>query len=167
LSILRKDRKLQKDIAKVRGFSSIVEKQLGKIQKSDEEKISKLSFEELQDFNKILQITNYLLCKYEDKKEIHSLLKEFVSMVDHSTNSLGTLNDQIDELVLSADDTIKRIKELQSDVSENFTVDSVVNPKKASKIEVENSGNNLTKSSIPAYTQEYQPKSTVETEQVI
>ena len=145
----------------------MVEKQLDKIQKSDEDKISKLTFEELQDFNKILQITDFLLCKYEDKKEVHSLLKDFVSMIDTSTDSMGTLNDQIDELVLTADGAITRIKELQSRVSENFTVDSAVNSETAQENEAQNSGNNLTKSSTPAYTQEYQAKSTLESEQVI
>ena len=167
MCILKKDRKSQKNIAKVRNFSSIVEKQLDKIQKSDEDKISKLTFEELQDFNKILQITDFLLCKYEDKKEVHSLLKDFVSMIDISTDSLGTLNDQIDELVLTADGAITRIKEIQSRVSENFTVDSAVNSEAAQENEAQNSGNNLTKSSTPAYTQEYQAKSTLESEQVI
>ena len=84
-----------------------------------------------------------------------------------STNSIDTLNDQIDELVLTADGAITRIKEIQSRVSENFTVDSAVNSEAAQENEAQNSGNNLTKSSTPAYTQEYQAKSTLESEQVI
>lgn len=165
MSVLKKDRRIQKDIAKVRGFSSLVGKKLEKLQKSDEEKIENLTVEELQDFNKILQITNFLLCKYEDKKEVHSLLKEFVSMID--TDSLGIVNDEIDELVLSADSAIRRIKELQSNVSENFTVDSAIRSDMPKSEESENSANNLTKSSTRAYTTEYQPKSTLESEQVI
>ena len=167
MSVLKKDKKLQKNIAKVRSFSALVEKRLDKVQKSDEDKISKLTVEELQDFNKILQITDYLLCKYEHKKEVHSLLKDFVSMIDSSTDSLRILHDNIDELVLTADGAIQRIKELQSNVSDNFTIDSVLNSEKAPEIEAEKSGNNLTKSSTPAYTQEYQAKSTLESEQVI
>lgn len=167
MSILIKDKKLKKDIVKVRSFSSLVEKRLEKIQKSDEDKVSKLTAEELQDFNKILQITDYLLCKYEHKKEVHSLLKDFVSMVHTSTDSLDVLHDNIDELVLAADGTIKRIKEMQTDVADTFNIDAVLNSEKAPEIEAEKSGNNLTKSSTPAYTQEYQPKSTVESEQVI
>ena len=165
MSVLKKERKFQKDIAKVRGFSALVGKKLEKMQKSDEDKIESLTVEELQDFNKILQITNFLLCKHEDKKEVHSLLKEFVSMID--TDSLGIVNDEIDELVLSADSAIKRIKELQSNVSENFTVDSALRSDGVQSDEAENSGNNLTKSSTRAYTHEYQPKSTLGTEQVI
>ncbi len=164
MSILKKSKKLSKDIARVRSVSSLVEKRLGEISKSDEDRISKLTLEELQDFNKILQITNFLLCKYEDNKEVHSLLKEFVTMID--ADNFGIVNDQIDELVISADGAIKRIKELQSDVAENFTVDHAIRsdgvPQKPKK-----SGINLTKSSTPVYTQEYQAKSKVETEQVI
>ena len=165
MSVLKKEKKFQKDIAKVRSFSALVGKKLEKMQKSDEDKIENLTVEELQDFNKILQITNFLLCKYEDKKEVHSLLKEFVSMID--TDSMGIVNDDIDELVLSADSAIKRIKELQSNVSEHFTVDSAVRSDMPKSDEAENSGNNLTKSSTGAYTTEYQPKSTLESEQVI
>lgn len=167
MSLLKKDRKFQKDIEKVRGFSTLVGKQLEKIQKSDEEKISKLTVEELQDFSKILQITNFLLCKYEDKKDVHSLLKDFVSMIANSTDSLGIVNDQIDELVLSADTAIQRIKELQTKVSENFTVDSTLRANEDDPIEAECSANNLTKSSTRVYTHEYQPTSRQETEQVI
>ena len=163
MTIFRNNGKFQRDITKISNFSSIVEKQLSNIQKSDEDKVSKLTFEELQDFNKILQIANYLLCKYEDKKEIHSLLKDFMKMINSSTNSLDVLNDQIDELVISADNAINRIKELQANVSANFTVDSIPE-KKLTKITSETGGINLTKSTTPVYTQEYQVKSQVETE---
>lgn len=131
MGILIKNKKLQKDIGKVRSFSLLVEKRLEKIQKSDENKVSDLTAEELQDFNKILQITDYLLCKYEHKKEVHSLLKDFVSMVHVSTESLDLLNDNIDELVFAADGTIQRIKEMQTSVAGTFNIGSVLNSEKS------------------------------------
>jgi len=167
LSIIKKDKKFQKNSAKINVFSSLVEKQIAKIHKSDEGKVAKLTFEELQDFDRILQIANYLLCKYEDKKEIHSLLKDFVCMVCSSSNSLDTLNDQIDELMISANGAVNRIKAIQTRVSENFTVDSAQKELELSEISRENSRINLTKSITPVYTPEYQGKSTAETEQVI
>ena len=131
MGILIKNKKLQKDIGKVRSFSLLVEKRLEKIQKSDENKVSDLTAEELQDFNKILQITDYLLCKYEHKKEVHSLLKDFVSMVHVSTESLDLLNDNIDELVFAVDGTIQRIKEMQTSVAGTFNIGSVLNSEKS------------------------------------
>ena len=76
------------------------------------------------------------------------------------------MNDQIDELVISADDAISRIKELQANVSENFAIDSVLE-KKSTKITPETCGINLTKSTTPVYTQEYQAKPQVKPEQLI
>ena len=112
----------------MRKFSSIVEKQLEKSKKSDEAAVENLTFEELRDLDKLLQITSFLLCKYENKREVYSLLKDFASMARSSTDSIGMLDDQIGEMALGADDAIKRIRELQSDVSSSYTVDAARGP---------------------------------------
>ena len=128
MGIIQRDTKLQKNIARVRKFSSIVEKQLEKSRKSDEAAVENLTFEELRDLDKLLQITSFLLCKYENKREVYSLLKDFASMARSSTDSIGVLDDQIGEMALGADDAIKRIRELQSDVSSSYTVDAARGP---------------------------------------
>ncbi len=164
-----KSLKIKKDLNKVKKFSSLVEKELFRFDKKNEKKLKKLSLEELKDLHQLLQIANYILSKHEDKKEIRSLLKEFVDMINYSTLSVDILNDDIQELVISAEISIEKIKNLQGNVSENFSFNTTKRnfeakgPKPAPKT----STNNLTKSTTGLYTQEYLSKSKLETGQII
>jgi len=117
---LKKQRNFIKDFKKIEKFSSLVEKRLLTFDK-DKQRIEKLSFEELQDLNELLRLADYILTKHEDKKEVYVLLKDFVAMINNSSNSMDLLNDQIVELVVSAEAAISRIKNLQTDVSENYS----------------------------------------------
>lgn len=117
-------RNIKKDLNKIRTFSSIIEKKLGQLDKKDESKIEKLSFEELQDLNQLVHASDYILTKYESKKEVYALLKDFVDMINNSTASMDILNDKISELVVSAESAISRIKIIQGDVSEDFSLNS-------------------------------------------
>ena len=116
-----KKRNFKKDFKKIEKFSTLVEKRLSTFDK-DKQRIEKLSFEELQDLNEILRLADYILTKHEDKKEVYAMLKDFVEMINNSSNSMDMLNDKILELVASADGSISRIKNLQSDVSENYSI---------------------------------------------
>ena len=98
---------IQKSRKKIQRISALVEKRLAELD-SDKKKISQLSVEELQDFNQILRIADYILYKHEHKKDVFSLIKEFVDMVNNSIGSMDTLNDNLSELVISAEDSIKR-----------------------------------------------------------
>jgi len=141
---------IQKSRKKIQKLSSLVEKRLSELD-SDKKQISQLSLEELQDFNQILRIVDYILYKYENKKEVFSLIKEFVDMVNNSIGSMDVLNDKVSELVISAEDSIKRIKRLQSNVSENFTLETYAKSSDLAKSEKQDSTNNLTKSATPVY----------------
>ncbi len=118
---LKKQRNLLKDFKKIEKFSSLVEKRLLTFDK-DKQRIEKLSFEELQDLNELLRLADYILTKHEDKKEVYALLKDFVAMINNSSNSMDLLNDKITELVVSAEAAISRIKNLQTDISENYSL---------------------------------------------
>ena len=62
-----------KELRKIRHFSSIVIKKL-KSESISSENINNFTFEELTDINKILSLTNFLLTKYEHKKNMHLIL---------------------------------------------------------------------------------------------
>jgi len=114
-------------------------------------KIEKLTTEQLQDLNEILRITDFILTKHEAKKEFHSLLKEFVDIINKSVGSVEVLDDKIVELIISAESTITRIKDLQGMVSKNYDFESKSSNETKSDT-VENSANNLTSSTTPVYT---------------
>ena len=63
-----------KDIDRIRSLSSIIDKKLSEIKPSEDEKIDKLTFEELQDLDKIAGIADFMLTKYADKKEMKLLI---------------------------------------------------------------------------------------------
>ncbi len=117
----KKQRNFLKDFKKIEKFSSLVEKRLLTFD-NDKQRIEKLSFEELQDLNELLRLADYILTKHEDKKEVYVLLKDFVAMINNSSNSMDLLNDKITELVVSAEAAISRIKNLQTDISENYSL---------------------------------------------
>jgi hypothetical protein len=142
------------DLKKVREFSSLVERKLSKFDKTQEHKIEMLSFEQLQDLNQLTRAAEYVLSKYENNKEVYFLLKDFVDMINNSTASMDILNEQIRDLVVSAEITISRIKTIQGDVSENYslsTQNDVENGKNVA-MQAKTSTNYLTKSTTAVYT---------------
>ncbi|MCH8860061.1 MAG: hypothetical protein IH843_02790 [Thaumarchaeota archaeon] len=152
--ISKKNRNFTKDLKKVRIFSFLAEKKLSQFDKKDENKIKNMTFEQLQDLQQLTSAANFILLKYEDNKEVYSLLKDFVDMIYNSSESVDLLNDKIMEMIVSAENAISRIKNLQGDVSENFSLISTskMNDENEPKITTKASTNNLTKSATAVYT---------------
>jgi len=117
LTILNSKRNFSKDIERIRTLSSKIDKKLSETKPSND-KIDKLTLEELQDLNKIVGIADFMLCKYADKKETHSILKHFVSIISDTANSLENLDDEISELIISAEDSINKVKDMHTHISE-------------------------------------------------
>ena len=115
-------KKLTRDLRKIKKFSTIVEEKLAKFENKDNKMTENLTIDELNDFRKILQISDFILTKHQNNKEFHSVLKEFVDMINKSTSSMDLLNDEISELVLSADNSVSKIKNLQNDVSDTYSI---------------------------------------------
>jgi len=77
LDMLNQKRDFLKDIERIKAISSKIDKKISEIKPSEDSKIDKLTLEELQDLDKIVGIANFMMCKYEDKKEMRSILKHF------------------------------------------------------------------------------------------
>jgi len=151
LPILKPNRNIKKNFEKIKKISSLVEKRLEEHKNKNNKKIEKLTLEQLQDLNEILRITDFILTKHEAKKEFYSLLKEFVDIINKSAGSVEILDDEIGELIISAESTITRIKDLQGTVSKNYDFES--KPSNETKSDTaENSANNLTSSTTAVYT---------------
>jgi len=152
--IRKKNRNFTKDLKKIRKFSSLIENKLAQFDKKDENKIKNLTFEQLQDLQQLTSVANFILLKYEDNKEVYSLLKDFVDMIHNSSESLDLVNDKIIEMLVSAESAISGIKNLQGDVSEKFSLMSTskMNAENEPKIVPKTSTNILTKSATPVYT---------------
>ena len=149
-----------KDIQHIRSLSSILDKKLSEVKPSDSDKIDKLTLDELQDLEKIAGIADFMLTKYADKKEMRSILKHFTSVIIETTNSMGNLDDEISELILSAEDSINKVKNLHAHIENksNFEKKYCDGPDYDG---AETSGINLTNFVTEINTVEYQQNSSV------
>ena len=93
-------------------MKSIIEKNIGQNQLN----IKNLEPEELYDYQKIMQICEFILVKHENKKSLHENLKKLVSILDSTMMSLESLDDEINELSISADLSISRLKDFKSNL---------------------------------------------------
>ena len=134
-----------KDNKKIKQFSSIVKDKLNS-ESRNVKKINTFTFEELSDLNKILTISDFILAKYEHKKNVHSILNEFVDLIKETENSIILMDDEIEEITLSARGPINHIMEIKNRISEKHGFDLEVYTKHEE--DIENSSNNLTTSSI-------------------
>ncbi len=162
LTLLTSKRNISKDFLRIKSISSKIDKKLSEMTPSDEEKIDKLSFEELQDLNKLVGIADFMLQKYADKKEFSSILKDFTGIISDSANSIGGLDDEISELIISAEDSINKVKDIHGNISEksDFKKKYHDGPDYS---EHETSAINLTNFATEVHTVEYQQNSQGET----
>jgi len=107
-----------KDIDRIRSLSTLIDKKLSEVKPSDGNKIDKLTLEELQDLEKIAGIADFMLTKYADKKETCSILKNFTTVITETADSMNDLDDEISELILSAEDSISKVKDLHAHIDE-------------------------------------------------
>lgn len=165
LNFLGPKRDLPKDIDHVQSLSAKIEKKLAAFNTPDV-KLDKLSLEELQDINKIMGLANFMLFKYEDKKETRSILQQFVSIIAESAQSIECVDDEISELILSVEDSINKVKNMHSKISEKSDLKkSYLNESICD--EPETGSINLTNFTTPINTSEYQQNSQESTVQVI
>ena len=116
--MLNQKRDFSKDIERIKSISSIIDKKLSEVKPSEDSKIDKLTLEELQDLDKIVGIANFMMCKYADKKEMRSILKHFTSIIDETASSLEDLDDEVSELIISAEDSISKVKDMHTHISD-------------------------------------------------
>jgi hypothetical protein len=141
---------MSKELRKVRHFSSIVIKKL-KSESINSENINNFTIEELTDINKILSLSNFLLTKYENKKHMRLILEEFVDLITKSANSLESIDDEVEEMLISSTTEILRLKNIQRNFSKKN--DPIFNENESDNEQnSKNSVNNLTRFSTDIYS---------------
>jgi len=147
---------VSKELRKVKHFSSIITKKL-KSESISSENINSFTFEELTDINKILSLTDFILTKYEHKKSMRLILNEFVDLITKSANSLESIDDDVEEMLISSTAEISRLKSIQRNFSKKN--DSIFNENKLeNEVNSKNSLNNLTIFSTDVYSSNYPSK---------
>ncbi|ABK77455.1 hypothetical protein CENSYa_0822 [Cenarchaeum symbiosum A] len=84
------------------------------VEQSEESLIRSLSPGELRDLGALVESARHILYRHEENRKLHTLMGELVSMMDESAGSVERLEGTMDEMALSAADSIRRIREAQA-----------------------------------------------------
>ena len=63
-----------------------------------------------------MQICEFILVKHENKKSLYQNLKKLIDVIDSTMLSLEFLDDEINELSISADFSINRLKDFKTNL---------------------------------------------------
>jgi ribosomal protein S13 len=169
-------------LLRIRGLSAKIEQKIAQKDKGkDDNFVERLSVEELKDLRQVILAAEYLLTKYQDKKDIKSFLEEFIGIIMHAANSVNGLRDELEDLVISAEVALQQIQTLHDEVTQSLTLGKGVQTKiddfriplvrteaaKAPSVKVEDvksepSSINLTSSVRRVHTNDYLTKTPVE-----
>ncbi len=83
-----------------------------------------LTDEELADMNQLVAITEYILARHEDKKDLHNILKSFAGTIHKSVESLGTIDDEIREMILATQSSLGRMNDIHTTMWEGVDAGS-------------------------------------------
>lgn len=161
------DENISRYLERIRTLSSKVEQKIAqKSSENDAQFVETLSVEELKDLRQVMMAAEYLLSKYQDKKDLKEFLEEFVGIIMHATNSVNVLKDDLTDLVISAETALQQIQDLHEEVSQSLVlgrfVQTQIDDYREPRSEVTPSSINLTNTTTPIYTQAYLRKTPVE-----
>ena len=104
------------EAGRIEAASALASERLAGLSEADRRAVNAVAPEDLRDFDAVLQAARYLLVKYEDRRELRALLRTLVEVIERSTDGLGGIDDEMGELVLSAEDSLRRIREAHASV---------------------------------------------------
>jgi hypothetical protein len=106
---------------KIKTLSSKIEQKISqKGKESDDSFIETLSVDELKDIRQVMLAAEYLLTKYQDKRDIKVFLQEFIGIILNASNSVNGLKTELEDLVVSAEFALHQIQSLHDEVTENL-----------------------------------------------
>ena len=111
---------------KIKILSSKIELKISqKAKDENDDFIETLSVEELKDIRQVMHAAEYLLTKYQDKRDIKHFLQEFVEIVLHAANSVNGMKDELEDLTISAEFALHQIQTLHDEVVDNLAFKKV------------------------------------------
>lgn len=121
---------LQGHLDKIKTLSTKIEQKIGqKDNDANDSFVESLSVEELKDVRQVMHAAEYLLTKYQDKKDIKAFLQEYVELILNASNSVNGMKSELEDLVISAEIALKQIQTLHDEVSESLAFDRGVQTK--------------------------------------
>lgn len=121
---------LSDHLGKIKTLSSKIEQKISQKGKDENDSfIETLSVEELKDIRQVMLAAEYLLTKYQDKRDIKVFLQEFIGIILNASNSVNGLKTELEDLVVSAEFALHQIQTLHDDVTENLAFGKVAQTK--------------------------------------
>jgi hypothetical protein len=121
---------LSNHLDKIKTLSSKIEHKISQKAKDENDSfIETLSVEELKDIRQVMLAAEYLLTKYQDKRDIKVFLQEFIEVILNVSNSVNGLKSELEDLVISAEFALNQIQSLHSEVTENLVFGKVAQTK--------------------------------------
>jgi hypothetical protein len=112
---------LSNHLDKIKTLSSKIEQKISQKGKDENDSfIETLSVEELKDIRQVMLAAEYLLTKYQDKRDIKVFLQEFIEIILNASNFVNGLKAELEDLVISAEFALHQIQTLHDDVTENL-----------------------------------------------
>ncbi|MGB9125218.1 MAG: hypothetical protein WA833_08735 [Nitrosotalea sp.] len=112
---------LSNHLDKIKTLSSKIEQKISQKAKDENDSfIETLSVEELKDIRQVMLAAEYLLTKYQDKRDIKVFLQEFIEVILNVSNSVNGLKSELEDLVISAEFALNQIQSLHGEVTENL-----------------------------------------------
>jgi hypothetical protein len=112
---------LTSHIGKIKTLSSKIEQKISQKDKDATDSfIDTLSVEELKDIRQVMLAAEYLLTKYQDKRDIKVFLQEFIGLILNASNSVNGMKSELEDLVMSAEFAFNQIQTLHDEVTENL-----------------------------------------------
>lgn len=114
---------LSTPLMRIRGLSAKIDQKISqKGGNKNDSFVETISVEELKDLRQVILASEYLLTKYQDKKDIKGFLEEFIGIIMHAANSVNVLRDELEDLVISAEVALQQIQVLHDEVTQNLTL---------------------------------------------
>lgn len=114
---------LSQPLLRIRDLSLKVEQKIDQRGNSGgDEFIETLSVEELKDLRQVILASEYLLTKYQDKRDIRAFLADFIGIIMHAANSVNAMKDDLEDLVISAEFALKQIQTLHHEVVQEMAL---------------------------------------------
>ena len=170
---------LSHPLSKIKDLSSKIEQKIAQKDKTKDDFIETLSVEELKDLRQVILASEYLLTKYQDKRDLKDFLQDFIDVIMHATNSVNGMQGELEDLLISAEVALQQIQTMHHEMTQNlalgrcvqtrmddFRVPSLLaEPDRAEPVTTpvsETSSINLTNSARRVHTSDYLERTAVE-----
>ncbi|MDE1763761.1 MAG: hypothetical protein KGH88_05915 [Thaumarchaeota archaeon] len=117
---------LSGSLFRIKALSTKIEQKITQKDKGGDEFIETLSVEELKDLRQVILASEYLLTKYQDKRDLKAFLEDFVGIIMHAANSVNGMKDELEDLVISAEVALQQIQTLHQEVIQNVSLGRTV-----------------------------------------